>query len=192
MASRTTKDTRRGSILCAAHRLFGRYGPGKTTIADIAREANISVGAVYLDFPSKESVLEALAEKEHLALLEVMQNAARDAEDMADALRRAVVARTRHLCTLANATHGCDLIVGCQPVIRGVRDRYAARELALFAQILSDGKKRGETSVEPKETARALADAFATLLPPFLEPSEKAALKRAHALVDLVAYGVTR
>ena len=41
-------------------RLIERYGYNKTTVADIAAEAGISKGAVYLHFKSKEEAFEAL------------------------------------------------------------------------------------------------------------------------------------
>jgi AcrR family transcriptional regulator len=47
-------------ILDAAARLALRYGFDKTTVDDIAREAGISKGAVYLHFASKDDLLEAL------------------------------------------------------------------------------------------------------------------------------------
>lgn len=47
-------------ILEAAGRLSLRYGFDKTTVDDIAREAGISKGAIYLHYASKDDLLEAL------------------------------------------------------------------------------------------------------------------------------------
>ncbi|MFN8374532.1 MAG: helix-turn-helix domain-containing protein [Anaerolineae bacterium] len=47
-------------ILDAAERLMIRYGYSKTTISDIAQEAGISKGAVYLHYASKEALFEDL------------------------------------------------------------------------------------------------------------------------------------
>src|SRR6059036_2207992 len=44
------------AILDAAERLLARYGYRKTTVDDLAREAGIGKGTVYLHFPSKEEV----------------------------------------------------------------------------------------------------------------------------------------
>ena len=45
-------------ILQAAAQLFAHYGFDKTTVSDIAREAGVSKGAIYLHFASKEELLE--------------------------------------------------------------------------------------------------------------------------------------
>lgn len=41
-----------------------KYGYAKTTVADIAEEAGVSKGAIYLHFPSKEAMAEALIWRE--------------------------------------------------------------------------------------------------------------------------------
>jgi AcrR family transcriptional regulator len=51
-------------ILEAAARLIAHYGYDKTTVSDIAEEAGISKGAVYLHYKSKEGLFEALIYQE--------------------------------------------------------------------------------------------------------------------------------
>ena len=51
-------------ILDVAADLFVHYGYDKTTVSDIAREAGISKGAIYLHFESKNSLFEALIMRE--------------------------------------------------------------------------------------------------------------------------------
>lgn len=51
-------------ILDAAARLFARYGYDKTTVDEIAREAGVSKGAIYLHWPGKEALAEALLYRE--------------------------------------------------------------------------------------------------------------------------------
>src|ERR1700710_1633291 len=51
-------------ILDAAARLIVHYGYDKTTVDEIAREAGISKGAIYLHFKSKEDLFEALLLRE--------------------------------------------------------------------------------------------------------------------------------
>jgi len=47
-------------ILASASKLFVHFGFDKTTVSDIARDAGVSKGAIYLHFKSKEILLEAL------------------------------------------------------------------------------------------------------------------------------------
>ena len=57
-------EERERRILDAAADLFVHYGFDKTTVSDIAREAGISKGAIYLHFTSKDSLFEALMVRE--------------------------------------------------------------------------------------------------------------------------------
>lgn len=71
-ANRTTDGERRNTdreqrILNAAARLIAHYGYDKTTVSDIAHEARVSKGAVYLHWDSKEALFEALLLREMLA-----------------------------------------------------------------------------------------------------------------------------
>ncbi|HXC54529.1 MAG TPA: helix-turn-helix domain-containing protein [Rhizomicrobium sp.] len=61
--SRARKDERRRQILAAATTCFARRGFHRTTIQDICAEAQLSTGAVYSYFASKEAIIEALAEQ---------------------------------------------------------------------------------------------------------------------------------
>jgi TetR/AcrR family acrAB operon transcriptional repressor len=56
--------------LDAAARLFARYGFDKTSVDDIAREAGVSKGAVYLHFPSKDALFDATLMRESMRLLD--------------------------------------------------------------------------------------------------------------------------
>lgn len=51
-------------ILDALATLITRWGYGKTTVDDIAREAGVAKGTVYLHWPSKGAMLHALLERE--------------------------------------------------------------------------------------------------------------------------------
>lgn len=63
-------EEREQKILNAAVTLFLHYGYDKTTVSDIAREAGISKGAIYLHFKSKDALLEALITRETMAYAE--------------------------------------------------------------------------------------------------------------------------
>lgn len=63
-ADKTENLVRRQRILDAAESLTLHYGYDKTTVSDIAREAGVSKGAIYLHFDSKETLFEALLERE--------------------------------------------------------------------------------------------------------------------------------
>jgi AcrR family transcriptional regulator len=70
---RIDESDKRGRILSAALGLFVRHGIRRTSIDDVAREAGIAKGTVYLYFDSKDALFDAVAERicsERVALAE--------------------------------------------------------------------------------------------------------------------------
>ncbi|WP_417271339.1 TetR/AcrR family transcriptional regulator [Celeribacter sp.] len=60
---RRRKEDRPDELLDAAIDLFTENGFDRTRVADIAERAGLSKGAVYLYFPSKTAIIEALVER---------------------------------------------------------------------------------------------------------------------------------
>ena len=63
-------DQRRREILEAATQMFGDRGFDVTTVQGIAARAGVAAGTVYLYFPSKDAVLDALREDFEAGLLD--------------------------------------------------------------------------------------------------------------------------
>src|SRR5262247_3488590 len=74
-AARRAADTKREAILQAALELFGRYGYRRTSIDDIARQAGVAKGTVYLYVENKEALFRTLSQ----SLLDGVLAAARQA-----------------------------------------------------------------------------------------------------------------
>jgi TetR/AcrR family acrAB operon transcriptional repressor len=73
MAENNTNNSEREErILEAAAKLIAHYGYDKTTVSDIAEEAGISKGAVYLHYKSKEELFDALIIHEGMKMLDVL------------------------------------------------------------------------------------------------------------------------
>ena len=70
---RRRAEARPDEVLDAALDLFMEKGFSATRVEDIARRAGLSKGAVYLYFPSKEAILEALVKR---AIVPIAQTAA--------------------------------------------------------------------------------------------------------------------
>jgi AcrR family transcriptional regulator len=64
----------RAAIVKAARRVFAQYGR-QAQMDDIARRAKVGVGTVYRHFPTKEALLEALAEDRFEHIAELAQDA---------------------------------------------------------------------------------------------------------------------
>ncbi len=83
------RAARREEILDAARRVFATRGFRGTTIADIAEEAHIALGTIYLYFASKEEVFAALNQR----LAEIISGAFNDGvtdTSLAESVRRRV------------------------------------------------------------------------------------------------------
>lgn len=146
--------SRQRQILDVAARLFRHYGFAKTTVADIAREAEIGVGSVYLEFSSKEAIAAALSADSHQRMLEEMRAAARGDGDFADCFRAMMEARVRALVRYAEeGAHGLDLIHCCDASAK-VREEHRRAEEELVIEFFARANK---ASIFDVDDTRALA-----------------------------------
>lgn len=77
IARRDDKDEKIDKIRNAAESLFNRFGYKKTTIDDIAREAEIGKGTVYLYFRTKEEIFVDWQRQNAKELLQKLRKAVR-------------------------------------------------------------------------------------------------------------------
>lgn len=77
---RRRAEARPDEVLDAALELFMEKGFAATRVDDIARRAGLSKGAVYLYFPSKEAVLEALVRRSIIPIADSALEALRNYE----------------------------------------------------------------------------------------------------------------
>jgi TetR/AcrR family transcriptional regulator, fatty acid metabolism regulator protein len=74
-ADRTPGGDKRERILGAAERIFARHGFFAAKVSDVAKEAGVADGTIYLYFKSKDDLLIALFERRMLELTEALQGA---------------------------------------------------------------------------------------------------------------------
>ncbi|MBX3189817.1 MAG: TetR/AcrR family transcriptional regulator [Labilithrix sp.] len=180
----TTAERRRAILDCAA-RLFRHYGHAKTTIADIAREAEVGVGTVYLEFPSKEAIVEELSSSTHVRVLDAMRRVAdaRSGESFSERLTGVLEARVATFQKLASeGQHACELVHCKTDTVKAVHARFREEERALFQMLLDQARASYEiASVDTARAAALIQRAYATLSPPWLfeeRPEEGARLAR--------------
>jgi AcrR family transcriptional regulator len=153
------KDARPAELLEAALDTFRAKGFAATRMEDIAARAGVSKGTIYLYYPSKLAIFEALVRANLLPNLDRMEAAlAAFPGSAADALR--LVART-----LAEITAQPRLVAVPKLVLaeagnfpelaRFYRHEVVGRGLALVAGIISRGIAAGEfREVDPQLAAR--------------------------------------
>src|SRR5215471_4041913 len=79
-------ESRRAAILDAALRVFGQYGYRRASMDDIAREAGIGKGTIYLSFAGKDEVFQALSQALTERMLAGAEESRRGPGDTADKL----------------------------------------------------------------------------------------------------------
>lgn len=189
------EDERRRAILECAARLFGHYGLGKTTIADIAREAHIGVGTVYLVFESKEAIVEELSWSAHDRVLAAMRGVAseRAHETFPERLSGVLEARVTTFHDLArNGQHSCELFHCKSSPVKSAHAKFREEEHALLCSLFDDARRAGElASIDPKRAASLVQRAYVSLSPPWLyeQPAEEAR-RAAHDMCRLLLLGL--
>lgn len=185
---------RRQHILDAAERLLRHYGPAKTTIADIAKEADVGVGTVYLEFISKEAIIEELSRSWHTTVIGAMRSAAGgSAARYGERLRAVFDARLTSFLHLADlGAHARDLVHCVRPCVQSAHSHFEAAERALLVDLLRAGAQARELAAsDPELTALTLQRAYSSFAPPrvFGQPVDE--VQRLHAAMhDLILNGL--
>lgn len=193
----TASPPAREHLLAVAEALFERYGYKKTTVEDIAHEAGVGKGTVYLHFASKEEIGMAWLSKLHGEIEATLRHKA-DIADPQQALRSFLAARvmlrfeifSRHRRSMDEA------LATLGPQLREKRERFHAAEAEIAARIIRRGIDSGAmATADPEEDARSMVTAMNALLPYSVRPdligNREQVEHRADRLADLLARGVT-
>jgi AcrR family transcriptional regulator len=164
-------DDKRQRMIQAARKRFRYYGVKKTTMQEIARDAGVAVGTLYLYFKDKDDLLVACTEEyivRHRRQAEAIL--ASDAS-AADKLRRYVLDRFRaSQATRIGYRHAAELmreVLRVRPERRLDEGRMMAD---YFVRILRLGVETGELHTDdPERDARVLLFSLAFLFPSALD-----------------------
>jgi len=140
---------KRDAILAAALRLIARFGLHNAPMSAVAREAGVAVGTVYLYFPSKEAMINAL-------YLHVLEDRNRSLYQGADPLTRAAgdaragLWESWHALARWHLEHeeGSNLIAQCRASgilsdeTRAFEQRMDAQGLVLYEEAVANGYLR--------------------------------------------------
>jgi AcrR family transcriptional regulator len=175
----------RTHILDAAERLLGRYGYRKMTVDDLAAEAGIGKGTVYLSFPSKEEVVLGTVDRIVDAVCDEMERLAASDKPVTDRVRAMLTARILiRFDRVADYRQSLnDLLSFVRKGLLERRERHFAREIDILAKLV------------PRRTARALVLATNNFLPYALSPAELGDRRRlqrdATGVIDLLVIALS-
>src|SRR5690348_11817451 len=162
MTDRSVSDRKRASILDAARRVFSRKGYAQTAVEDVADEAEIAKGTLYLYFKSKEELYMAVLAGD----LRQMSAEARDEMERAEGFReklRAFFQVRLEFCKAHEdffriylAEYGSMFVKA--PVSREVMQLFRAN-IRQVARVVEEASRRGEIRPVPAgPVAAALFD----------------------------------
>jgi AcrR family transcriptional regulator len=197
MAAIAPKEGVKDAILDATDRLLARYGYRKMTVEDIASEAGIGKGTIYLHFSSKEEVVlshvDRIVDRLNERLREIGSSDAPAAERLRQMLSTRVMFRFDSIQHYTQSLN--DLLAALRPGLLARRALYFKAEAQIFAEVLLNGRSAGEFEFDDEQaTAHAMLQATNGLLPYSLSTAElgerKEVEQRAAAVADLILRGL--
>lgn len=157
-AGRRPTEDRRAEIVAALIRLVAQSGPAEATTARIAAELDLTQGAVFKHFPTKEAIRAAAMDWIAESLFAALESAVRGAASPIDALRAVYLAHVGFVV----AHPGVPALIFNElqqpadtPVKARVRDllgRYRKLLLRLIEDARRDGDVAGDTDAAAAAT----------------------------------------
>lgn len=155
-------ESRRSAILDAALRMFGQYGYRRTSMDDLATEAGIAKGTVYLSFASKDEVFQALSERLTERMLADATAARHQPGTTADKLAAMSAAWFgTYMETVRNSPHAAELMDAKNRLSADLVARAASQFKRLVCDVITEAAHSGELDLA---AAGLTPDAAAELL----------------------------
>jgi len=192
---RPAKDDKRNAILQAAWKLIRHYGYNKTTIEEIAQEAGVGKGTVYLHFRSKTEIMLALTDLTNQRIIDEIERIAAGDAPPARRLRQCLLHRIMMLFDIVSRyPRSQDVIARLLPEIVHRLEGFVRRHGELLGGIVADGVAAGEFDVaDPAATGQLLARLFELLTPPHYRFGSRKELERfTDEIIDLTLAGISR
>jgi TetR/AcrR family transcriptional regulator, fatty acid metabolism regulator protein len=161
--SRQRQDGKHQKILKAASKVFAQKGFHNTRVSEIAREAEVADGTIYLYFKNKDDILIHLFEETMEGILQGMREELRTLTDPVEKLRAFV---RRHLRLVEENPDLADVIqVELRQSNKFMKDydnRKFQEYLDLVAEIVREGQQKGaiRADVNPSIAKRVVYGAL--------------------------------
>ncbi|MBS1993875.1 MAG: TetR/AcrR family transcriptional regulator [Cyanobacteria bacterium SZAS LIN-2] len=174
MARPKESHNRREIIVQAGRKLFGRYGIEKTTVDEIAREAGVSKGAIYLEFPSKDEILLAgvreFSAREYSTMTAEMADAKPPILQSMRKILSAFLMRTYDNAT--SQVHTPEVLMHTHNRVKAETGHMQMiRDVTIELFYLADVYKEIAVSHDRGRLADLLMASLATLIPPYPQNS---------------------
>jgi AcrR family transcriptional regulator len=158
----------RDLILDAVDVLLAKYGYGKMTMEDVARQVGIGKGTIYLHFPSKEELVLSHIDRIAETVVGKLRDLAGSSGPADRRLRRMLVLRVLHrFDSVAHYSQSLgDLLSSVRASLLVRRQAYFEKEAAVFEDVLREGARLGDLECpDPRTTSLVLIQSTNSLLP---------------------------
>jgi AcrR family transcriptional regulator len=155
-------------ILDAVDVLLAKFGYGKMTVDDVAKQVGIGKGTIYLHFPSKEELVLAHIDRIAETVVRKLQELAGSSDSIDRRLRRMLVVRVlQRFDSVAHYSQNLgDLLSSVRAPLLQRRQTYFEREASAFEGLLREGARLGSLDCpDPRATSIVLIQSTNSLLP---------------------------
>ena len=165
----------RQKILDAAEQRLWRYGFKKTTIDEIASDAGVGKGTVYLYFDGKEEIgLAIVSEYKRRGLEEIARIAQDTGKSPAQKLTEMLQYPIQYACRSCRESPAMqEMITAIRPHIRRHIQPQTEQEYAMIAGVLEEGNRLGVFDVpDTRSAAKTLKLMTLGFMPPYPHSSD--------------------
>jgi AcrR family transcriptional regulator len=167
-------------------------------VDEIAQEAGVGKGTIYLYFESKEKIFDKLQYREAGRILDKMSEAANSASEVVARLHAIILARFRYFDDFVKY-HQVDpeiMTNELRPSSTAVRKDFRKHELELLERVIREGVSMGELEVSEREVPVVCVALSASLealdVPWVVEGRELPIERKAEVLVRIFIKGLQR
>ena len=157
--TRKKKDAKRTAMMTAAMRVFAEKGYHAATVRDVVSEADVAIGTFYFYFPDKETLFVHLYEETADFLLQALEQAIRQRENLAEQVNQAIQAYI-NLAIYEPAIVQLLLVggVGAVPSLSARRQAFRNRLVQMWERPLNQAIQQ---KTIPDQNTRRAAEAIA-------------------------------
>ncbi|MDD3732871.1 MAG: TetR/AcrR family transcriptional regulator [candidate division Zixibacteria bacterium] len=182
------------AIMESAQTLFARNGYNKTTVDEIARQADVAKGTLYKYFRSKNDVFKAVVVRENNQINHYIMEAVNKADSPIKKIRALLDVKIRELrkaVTFYRVTR--DVAQELWPRMDAVRTDFLNWERNLLKDILNEGIKAGRFKIDkPEMAANVMAIVFKSLeLEWVMEQKPSQLQPEVDTLIELILWGIS-
>jgi AcrR family transcriptional regulator len=157
------KQQTRLAIAEAARRLFSERGFDAVTVAEVAREADVSEGTVFNYFPTKEDLFYSPMEAFEADLVAAVGQR-KPGESVAAAFQRLVLERSAGIAERAELIATAERIRSASPPLQAREREISAQYTQSLAELIAEETGKPGDDVEAAVVANALMGAQRTLV----------------------------